>query len=88
MDDSTLRADILVTESSSTLRINENDGIYHAGAIWCSRKAAHPCALQKSPKEAPFHCGIGEYLTHIRCAYLHPRVMRGHQPVVGKLLQT
>jgi hypothetical protein len=32
MDESALCADILVTESSSALRINENGGIYHLGA--------------------------------------------------------
>jgi transposase len=34
MDESALCADILVTESSSALRINENGGIYHLGATF------------------------------------------------------
>jgi hypothetical protein len=34
MDDSALSANILVTESSSTLRVNENGGVYHLGATF------------------------------------------------------
>ena len=34
MDNSALSADILVTESSATLRINENGGVYHLGATF------------------------------------------------------
>jgi hypothetical protein len=34
MDESALCADILLTESSSSLRVNENGGIYHLGATF------------------------------------------------------
>ena len=48
MDESALCADILLTESSSSLRVNENGGIYHLGATFSVVDKHRIGALYKS----------------------------------------
>ena len=47
MDESALCADMLISESRSALRINENGGIYHMGATFSVVDKHRICAIYK-----------------------------------------